>query len=64
MKYASYCRASNDALDEACAQLVGHTNWEYVDEIIPSDTVQCGVGDNVMHLIAIYKEPLEKEEEK
>tara|TARA_Y100000361_G_scaffold46246_1_gene40025 strand:- start:181 stop:369 length:189 start_codon:yes stop_codon:yes gene_type:complete len=50
-------------IDKACDALVGHTNWSFADEIIPSDTVQCGVGENVEHVIVIFKDPIEKEDE-
>ena len=50
-------------IDKACDALVGHTNWSFADEIIPSDTVQCGVGENVQHVIVIFKDPIEKEDE-
>ena len=41
----------SDAIDEACEQLVGHTNWGFVDEVIQSEPIQCGVGEeeNVVH---------------
>jgi len=53
----------SDAIDEACEQLVGHTNWGFVDEVIQSDAIQCGVGDDVGHLIAIFKHPKEDQDE-
>ena len=53
----------SDTIDSACQELVGHNNWGFVDEVISSDAIQCGVGDNVAHLIAIFKEPLEEEED-
>ncbi len=53
----------SDHIDKACNVLVGHTNWSFADEIIPSDTIQCGVGENVEHVIVIFKDPIEKENE-
>lgn len=52
----------SEHIDKACNALVGHTNWSFADEIIPSDTIQCGVGENVEHVIVIFKDPIEKED--
>ena len=49
------------AMDLACKEMVGHTNWDFVDEVINSEAIQCGVGENVVHLIAIFKKPLEED---
>ena len=53
------------AIDLVCKEMVGHTNWDFVDEVIQSEPIQCGVGEeeNVVHLIAIFKEPLEEEKD-
>ena len=43
----------SEAIDEACENLVGHTNWSWGD---PMTT-------DIAHIIIIHKEPSEEEDE-
>ena len=43
----------SDAIDEACEQLVGHTNWSWGDPWT----------EDIAHIIIIHKEPEEEEED-
>ena len=66
MPTESLSNICNQSLDESKAENViildVRTVSSFADEIIPSDTVQCGVGENVEHVIVIFKDPIEKED--
>lgn len=66
-----------DALDEACEENLGHTNWGYatlsdLEEIVAKEKARIeqgkgsegiNFGDDIDCLVIFYNEPLEEEEE-
>ena len=66
-----------DAIDEACEENLGHTNWKYatlsdLEEIVAKEKVRIkqgkqskGIefGDDIECLVIFYNEPLEEDEE-
>lgn len=48
-----------DTLDEACQEILGHTNWGYMDkdDLKKSWEHYDKVKDNIAHIVVFWKEP-------
>lgn len=71
-------RFHGDAIDEACEENLGHTNWAYatlsdLERIVAREKARIkegkkptsegiGFGDDIECLVIFYNEPLEEEE--
>ncbi len=50
----------SDALDQACEEIVGHTNWKYADtqdleNIIAERKGDVPKGEKIEHIVIFYK---------
>ena len=57
----------SDAIDEACEEILGHTNWKYADtqdleEIIAERKGDVPKGEEIDHIVIFYKNEKEENE--
>ena len=57
----------SDALDQACEEIVGHTNWKYADtqdleNIIAERKGDVPKGEAIEHIVIFYKNDEEDED--
>tara|TARA_Y100000004_G_scaffold27119_1_gene27607 strand:+ start:552 stop:764 length:213 start_codon:yes stop_codon:yes gene_type:complete len=61
-------RYNSDALDEACEEMLGHTNWSYADtqdleKIIAERKGDIPKDKEIEHIVIFYTEPDEDDDE-
>ena len=58
-------RYNSDALDEACEEMQGHTNWSYATTQDLKKITAWIKGDDseIEHIVLFYREPDEDEDE-
>ena len=57
----------SDAIDEACEEILGHTNWKYADtqdleKIIAERKGDVPKGEEIDHIVIFYKNEKEENE--
>ena len=61
-------RFYSDAIDEACEEILGHTNWKYADtqdleNIIAERKGDISKGEEIDQIVIFYKNKEENEDE-
>ena len=56
-------RDQSDDLEEACMNMLGHTNWKYRDTIKVKEMVEYRRDDAIYCSVIFFKEPLKEEDE-
>ena len=56
-------RDQSDDLDEACMNMLGHTNWKYRDTKLVKEMVEYKRNDAIYCSVLFFKEPLKEEDE-
>lgn len=60
-------RFESDAIDEACEENLGHTNWKYADtqdleKVIAQRKGDTPKDEEIDHIVIFYKNPCEEED--
>ena len=56
-------RYNSDAIDECCEEMLGHTNWGYIDTFTESQMKMFEKNDYIYRAVVFFNEPCEEEEE-